>query len=486
MVPAGSDGLRGGRTHKVDGMNGTRRGATAMGQAGQALPAGRLPRYARPDLVFLLVFFAFVIARYISVNERMDLLRTLRFEFLVGLAATICAGMRLAKQPPAIGKARPLILWMAALFVIIAIQVPFAADSFAPTIFNDRVFKFALLAFLIAVFVDTPKILMAFLVTFLFSVFYITLEATQGLISGGLYWQSQGIMRLHGAVGQYGHPNSLGGVALGTMPFVVFLLKPVRNWPLRLGLLAASVTSMICVIYSGSRTSYIGLLALVLWAWFHQKNKLRALVVILGTALVVLPAIPDQYIQRFQSIGGHEAEGGSKVARVQILKDALVVFQEHPLGVGVGSFPVVRYARFGRSQDTHNLYLEVATNLGVQGLIVFFGFAAALMMTFRQAAIDLQAQEAALRRAARGVRLPGPLRRKAAKHFGDLEFLVAVARAGAGFILVRLALGAFGMDMYEIYWWFGSGLAISLSGLVVATRKRTRFLVSFMETAPQG
>ena len=433
-------------------------------------------------MFYLLVFLAFVVARYISVNERMDLLRAVRFEFLLGLAASICAVLRLVRQPPAIGRSRPLILWMIGLFIVIAIQVPFAADQYyAPMVFNDRVCKFAVLAFLISAMVDTPKVMKAFLAAFLFSVFYITLEATQGLISGGLYWQSQGIMRLHGAVGQYGHPNSLGGVSLGSLPFVVFLFLPIRNWLLRLGLLAVLVTSMICVIYSGSRTSYIGLLALLLWVWFQQKKKLRFAAIVLGIGLVAVPLIPQQYVGRFKSIGGKEVEGGSKIARIQILKDAIVVFQEHPFGVGVASFPVVRYARFERSQDTHNLYLEVATNLGIQGFIVFVGFVTVMLMTFRRAAFDLRAQAVALRRAARGATLQGPLRRQAVKHLRDLDFLESTAKAGAGFIIVRLALGAFGMDMYEIYWWFGSGLAISLSGLVVATRKRTRYLAMTME-----
>ena len=470
-------------------MNGRRRGASATAVPGGAPPVGRLPAYPPTNWFFLAIFLAFVLARYVSANERMDLLRTIRCEFILGAAACVCGGIRLAMQPPPMGRARPLMYWMIGLFLAIAIQVPFAADQvYAPMVFNDRVFKFAMLSFLIASLVDTPKVMVIFLGTFLFSVFYITLEATQGLISGGLYWQNQGIMRLHGAVGQYGHPNSLGGVSLGSMPFVIFLFRPLRSWLLRLALLAVATTSMICVIYSGSRTSYIGLFALLAWIWFHQKRKMRALVMFLGVGLAVLPIIPDQYINRFRSIGGHEAEGGSKVARIQILKDAIVVFQQNPLGVGVGSFPVVRHRLFGREQDTHNLYLEIATNLGVQGVIVFVGFVAAMLAAFRRAAFDMQAQATALRRKVRGADLPPPLRRQAAAHFRDLDILIEAAKAGAGFILVRLALGAFGMDMYEIYWWFGAGLAISLCGLAVTTRRRTGHLLAMMDAQaqPQG
>ena len=40
-----------------------------------------------------------------------------------------------------------------------------------------------------------------------------------------------------------------------------------------------------------------------------------------------------------------------------------------------------------------------------------------------------------------------------------------------GFIFIRLVMGFFGMDLYEVYWWFSAGLAIVLSNLVVITGK---------------
>lgn len=36
---------------------------------------------------------------------------------------------------------------------------------------------------------------------------------------------------------------------------------------------------------------------------------------------------------------------------------------------------------------------------------------------------------------------------------------------------MRLVLGLFGMDLYEIYWWYGAGLAIVLMGMQVHVRR---------------
>lgn len=48
----------------------------------------------------------------------------------------------------------------------------------------------------------------------------------------------------------------------------------------------------------------------------------------------------------------------------------------------------------------------------------------------------------------------------------DLEIIEAVALATTGFIVVRLTLGMFGMDLYEIYWWFAIGVTFSLYSML--------------------
>lgn len=437
---------------------------------------GRMPGYPKPNVFFFLTFLAFVVFRYVDGGHRMDLLETIRFEFILGGTAIIMSFIKMAGHPVQVGAAKKIVLLIGLLFLAMIVQLPMAFDpAEAQRVFVDRVFKFALLAFLIAAMVESPQLLKIFLGAFLFAIFYITLESTQGLITGSLVWENQGIPRLHGAVPMYGHPNSLGGVAMGTLPFVVFLFMPVRHWILRLGLLAATFTSMACVIYSGSRTAYVGLLSLVLWQVFQSHKKGRFLIIMAVVGAISLSVLPEEYIGRFKSIGGKEAEGSSKEKRMEILRDAVVILSENPMGVGVASFPAIRRARFGRSQDTHNLYLEVATNLGIQGFIVFMGLVTVMMLSFRHSALAFRSQRKRLIRLVRQKSLPPGALKHVRKHEQDLSFCYSAAQATAGFILIRLVLGLFGMDLYEIYWWFASGVALALGGLVVTTARKTRF-----------
>jgi O-antigen ligase len=184
---------------------------------------------------------------------------------------------------------------------------------------------------------------------------------------------------------------------------------------------------------------------LVFYFWTQKQGtgKLKLLALAVPIALIALSFLPAEYIGRFESIfNAEEAEGGSLEARIQILKDAIAVFLNHPWGVGVAAFPSVRMEMFGRLQDTHNLYLELLTNLGILGIIAFGYFVTVIIRTNRRIEASLSA-------------LPP-------SSDDSYRFLVALARAVVAFVVARLFLGLFGMDTYEIYWWFAAGITMSL------------------------
>lgn len=446
-------------------------------QLGEPSTIRRMPGYPKVNRLSFIIFLAFMLFRNVDGGNRVEWLGAIRFEFLLGGTAVAMAIAKMTVQRVQLRGSQNILVLLGLLLVTMIIQVPFAADPFsAQTVFTNRAYKFAFLTFLIVSLVESPTAMRAFVGVFLYSIFHITFEAFLGLVTGQLVWENQGVMRLHGSVPMYGHPNSLSGWAMSALPFVVFLFVPVQRWLPRLGLLLVAFASLVCVLYSGSRTAYIGLISLILWWFILSQRKLRFLIVASIVCVIALPFVPDQYAGRFKSIAGHEAEGASKASRIEVLKDALIIFSENPLGIGVSSFPAVRASRFGREAvDTHNLYLEVATNLGIQGFAAFVGLVWSMMASFRNSARAFRAQSARLNRLVRNKGLPPGVPKQIRKHSRDLAFCLSMAQATAGFVVVRLALGFFGMDLYEIYWWVGAGVAVSLAGLVVTTNRKTQF-----------
>ena len=51
-----------------------------------------------------------------------------------------------------------------------------------------------------------------------------------------MVWFNQGIPRLHGPVGQLGHPNSFSGFAVGTLPFILYLYPLLKKHWQKLGI----------------------------------------------------------------------------------------------------------------------------------------------------------------------------------------------------------------------------------------------------------
>lgn len=409
-----------------------------------------------PDInKFVLLFFCgYVFIWYLQIGHRIPLLGQIRFEFIYAFLLAILAFIFTPRFETARNPLLPLLLLY---FAAIAIQVPFSYDyEKSSLVFVDRVLKFAAMAFFIVAFVRSPKHLKWFLAAFLLACLKMGQEGLTGRISGSLMWQNQGVMRLHGSTPLYAHPNSFAGMALGTLPFVYYLW-PICNRYCKAGLGLLAVFSLNIIVFSGSRTAYLGLVVFVLYVLYSSRRKLSILLKILALLVLVSFVVPADYFDRFKTIYSlQDKEGQSIDKRIQIQKDAWEIFVHNPLGIGVAAFPKKRFDSYGRIQDTHNLYLEALTNLGIQGFLVFLYLIYKLLKLLRE--VSSQA------RAMIGSREEEP--GSAGETVEDLRLIEATALATSGFIICRLALGAFGMDLYEIYWWFAIGLAISLSGML--------------------
>ena len=405
--------------------------------------------YPHVSKKLLLMFCGYVIIWYLQLGYRWPLLGAVRFEFIYAAALTVLAFL----ATPKIDNQCPLLPYILLYFIVIVIQVPLSSDfDTSWEVFVDRIIKFSFMAFFIMSFVRSPTHMKYFLAAFLLACLKMGEEGLVGKMTGGLIWMNQGIMRLHGATPLYAHPNSFSGMALGTLPFVYYFW-PLANRYIRIILLAIGLLSLNILIFTGSRTGYVGFFVFLLCIISSSKNKKIFIMALVLVGILTVSIIPSDYIGRFDSIfTEQDKEGASIEARKEILSDAWQIFQEHPLGIGVSAFPKVRMEKFGRYQDTHNLYFEIATNLGIQGLIVVSLLFYKIITTLKQ-----------VRRSAREYIDLAINAGNAHLKFmvEDLKFIEAVASATITFVIIRLALGLFGMDMYEIYWWFAIGIAFS-------------------------
>jgi len=201
-------------------------------------------------------------------------------------------------------------------------------------------------------------------------------------------------------------PNFYGRILLIAVPLAVALGIYEKRWPRRLAYFGAAAIVSAAVLFTYSRGAMLalGVVGVLLLLAMHISPKTIALAAAAGVVLLML--LPSEMAERRLSTLKTLAPGESSARKdtsIEMRKlyalSAWKMFETHPLtGVGAGHFPLQywRYATRVGSSDynysppgyhafPHNIYLEVAAETGLPGVIAFFGAIATVFVTLRRA-----------------------------------------------------------------------------------------------------
>lgn len=193
--------------------------------------------------------------------------------------------------------------------------------------------------------------------------------------------------RVQGAGGLFGNPNDMALNMVAFLPLAIILALS-RGRPLLRAVLAVGAPAIIAaIIFSKSRGGTLGLVAM-LAVLLYQMRRVRpsVAVAVVAATLATIPMLPASFTDRMSSIFNPEEDTtGSREARKRLLGEAYHAYLDHPVfGLGAGQFH--NYNPSSREEvwrEAHNAWLQVASELGTGGLIVFAvivgsGFAAGL------------------------------------------------------------------------------------------------------------
>jgi O-antigen ligase len=185
------------------------------------------------------------------------------------------------------------------------------------------------------------------------------------------------ISRMVGVDESLGDPNSFGASILYALPLATLfwgLSEPGgRRTALVRWLLAAYVgLSALCIVLTGSRSAFVGLIA---WAGFtvllsRHRWRLAAAALVLAPALWLL--LPAEKQTRFLTlidpeVGPANAQTSAE-GRIEGLKIGLALWNDNPVtGCGPGAWLVAT----GSEIESHNLYGQVLGELGTLGAVTF-------------------------------------------------------------------------------------------------------------------
>ncbi|MBR5120849.1 MAG: O-antigen ligase family protein [Clostridia bacterium] len=174
----------------------------------------------------------------------------------------------------------------------------------------------------------------------------------------------------------FSNPNILAVYLLLYFPFSLWAtFLPENKGRMRVFYAITTVFGAICILLTWSRGAWLGLLLeLFLFLLFHSR-KTRFAIRFAPLLLILVPLLPSNFKSRLLSIGDL---GESSIRyRLQTWQGALQMFKHYPFGIGVGErawraiYPHFAVSGTKTVMHAHNIFLQVATELGAVGLVVF-------------------------------------------------------------------------------------------------------------------
>jgi O-antigen ligase len=139
--------------------------------------------------------------------------------------------------------------------------------------------------------------------------------------------------------------------------------------------LGACGLMFLAAIFTKSRAGFLGMAVMALVLVWHARKIRRGLgIAALVATVIVVPLLPSSFWGRMVSIVQPEEDPtGSRAARRTVMTEAAMVFLERPLtGIGAGQFK--NYNPPGKKErwrEAHDVWLQVASETGIVGLLVF-------------------------------------------------------------------------------------------------------------------
>jgi O-antigen ligase len=322
--------------------------------------------------VWTLVFTGVLFLRPQDIVPPLQALHLAEMSALAGLAALVFSRLGRGQS---ITRMTPELIAVIVFGGVILATAPFSIWlSGSIGVFTDQYAK-VILVYLLAVNVlDSPRRVERLTWLLVVAVGYMGFRAVYDYMHG-VNLIARGT-RVAGSVGGLmQNPNDLALHMVVFIPFATFVALRPGSFVKRI-VAAVCVAGMLgAIVASGSRGGFLGLAAMLVALAVMVARERPGLVLVGVVALMcVLPVLPEGYYRRVASITDSSKDDfNSRSARQRLFGESFDAFFQNPItGVGAGNFknwnPQQRAEAW---HETHNVWLQVAAELGVFGLVAF-------------------------------------------------------------------------------------------------------------------
>jgi O-antigen ligase len=187
--------------------------------------------------------------------------------------------------------------------------------------------------------------------------------------------------RVEGAIkGMFENPNEMSLHLVMMIPLGITLALGSKKIVTKILFLGVTLIMLCANFVTFSRGGFLGLLgAAGILAWkLGKRSRVKVTLISAVAVISMFVFAPGNFGVRVLSIfipGLDEA--GSSDQRSKLLKQSIWVTLRNPWGIGIGNFPIVGE----RNLQTHNVFTQVSSELGIIGLIIYLIF---LLSPFRK------------------------------------------------------------------------------------------------------
>jgi hypothetical protein len=345
------------------------------------------------------IYLLFIISWFLHLSSRITALGAVRFDLILVfvLFIIIINSNKDVLASEAI-KSSDTNKILKLLIFYIAFSLPFVQWPGSALHNVENFIKVIVFYYFTIYFVTTKENLHKFVVVFIACQSLRIIEPVYLHVTQG-YWGSIASMsgwefmeRLSGAPHDTINPNGLAFVVLTVIPFYYFFSSISLKYKIVAFMLIP--LSIYALLLTGSRSGLIGLFVIFIGISLKSKNKLFVLLLICIGSIVSFNYLGANFKDRYTSIIESDTKNAATAeGRIEGIKSDLVVALRRPLfGYGLGTSREANANFKGVDQLSHNLYTEIAEELGFIGLIIFLLLIKSIINNYKANVINIKSK----------------------------------------------------------------------------------------------
>lgn len=340
----------------------------------------------------LTIYLVFIVSWFLHFGARFPVLGMVRFDLLL---VCILFYLSISKRRETEAPATQTDKLLRALVILAVLAAPFSEwpGSVLKTGIPDLIKAIVFYYFTIA-FVKTESDLKKFIFVFLACQVFRILEPLYLHFTEG-YWGNSASMadwssldRLSGAPSDIVNANGLAFIVCTVLPFLYFLSGLSSR--LKFASFLVGAAAILTLSLTGSRSGMVGLAVILFGIVIKSKNR-----VTVGLFLFIAVAVgfsflsPDMQDRYLSLVGFGEKNAATASDRTEGTEAQIRVASLRPLlgyGLGTSAEANAHYTTqgpyVGMAMPAHNLYVEIAQELGIAGILVFVMFIYSIVTGF--------------------------------------------------------------------------------------------------------